>query len=92
MSHILLQFSNKVADGNHKRVLSLDEKMAARNVKADFAYLSALWAPSADEEAYRMTVDWNHWVGNRMLNYETIPTNDEHRSSPLTIVGREIFF
>jgi hypothetical protein len=36
--------------------------MAKRNAKADFAYMNAIWAPHADEEAFRMMVDWHHWV------------------------------
>ncbi|KAI0808724.1 Presilphiperfolan-8-beta-ol synthase [Xylaria sp. FL0064] len=50
------------ADAWAAMVYNLDEKMTKRNVKADFAYMNAIWAPHADEEAYRMMVDWHHWV------------------------------
>ncbi|KAI0487794.1 Presilphiperfolan-8-beta-ol synthase [Xylaria cf. heliscus] len=50
------------ADAWAAMVYNLDEKMAKRNAKADFAYMNAIWAPHADEEAFRMMVDWHHWV------------------------------
>ncbi|KAJ8118391.1 hypothetical protein ONZ43_g3998 [Nemania bipapillata] len=50
------------ADSWAAMVYDLDEYMAKRNAKVDFAYMSALWAPHADKEGYRMVVDWNHWV------------------------------
>ncbi|KAI0975940.1 Presilphiperfolan-8-beta-ol synthase [Xylaria arbuscula] len=50
------------ADSWAAMVYNLDEKMTKRNVQADFAYMNAIWAPHADEEAYRMMVDWHHWV------------------------------
>ncbi|KAI1267885.1 Presilphiperfolan-8-beta-ol synthase [Xylariaceae sp. FL1019] len=50
------------ADAWAAMIYDLDEKMAKRNAKADFAYMNAIWAPHADEEAYRMMVDWHHWV------------------------------
>ncbi|TGJ85574.1 hypothetical protein E0Z10_g3222 [Xylaria hypoxylon] len=50
------------ADAWAAMIYNLDEKMARRNAKADFAYMNAIWAPHADEEAYRMMVDWHHWV------------------------------
>ncbi|RWA13226.1 hypothetical protein EKO27_g1845 [Xylaria grammica] len=50
------------ADAWAAMIYKLDEKMAKRNSKADFAYMNAIWAPHADEEAYRMMVDWHHWV------------------------------
>ncbi|KAI0111201.1 Presilphiperfolan-8-beta-ol synthase [Nemania sp. FL0031] len=50
------------ADAWATMVYDLDVHMAKRNAKVDFAYMSALWAPYADEEAYRMIIDWNHWV------------------------------
>ncbi|KAF2971668.1 hypothetical protein GQX73_g1886 [Xylaria multiplex] len=50
------------ADAWAAMVYNLDEKMAERNAKADFAYMNAIWAPHADEEAFRMMVDWHHWV------------------------------
>ncbi|KAI3334512.1 Presilphiperfolan-8-beta-ol synthase [Ustulina deusta] len=50
------------ADAWAAMVYNLDKKMAKRNSKADFAYMNAIWAPHADEEAYRMMVDWHHWV------------------------------
>lgn len=48
------------------RVLHADEKWAAKNTKADFAYLVALWAPYCDEEALRMMTDYNNWVRRSM--------------------------
>ncbi|KAI0424115.1 Presilphiperfolan-8-beta-ol synthase [Xylaria sp. FL1042] len=50
------------ADAWAAMVYNLDENMAKRNAKADFAYMNAIWAPHADAEAYRMMVDWHHWV------------------------------
>ncbi|KAI1746642.1 Presilphiperfolan-8-beta-ol synthase [Xylaria castorea] len=50
------------ADAWAAMIYNLDETMAKRNAKADFAYMNAIWAPHADEEAYRMMVDWHHWV------------------------------
>lgn len=50
------------ADSWIKRVLHADERWAAKNTKADFAYLVALWAPYCDEEALRMMTDYNNWA------------------------------
>ncbi|KAI8624673.1 Presilphiperfolan-8-beta-ol synthase [Xylariaceae sp. FL1651] len=50
------------ADAWAAMVYKLDENKAKRNAKADFAYMNAIWAPDADEEAFRMMVDWHHWV------------------------------
>lgn len=44
------------------RVLSLDDKTARKNAKADLALLSAAWVPSADAAGCRLMADWNHWV------------------------------
>ncbi|RYP24797.1 hypothetical protein DL765_000343 [Monosporascus sp. GIB2] len=50
------------ADAWIARVYKAGEKWAARNSKVDLAYLASIWAPTCDEEALRMMVDWNHWV------------------------------
>ncbi|KAJ8132310.1 hypothetical protein O1611_g1315 [Lasiodiplodia mahajangana] len=50
------------ADAWAATVYDLDEHTAKRNERVDFAYMSALWAPYADEDAYRMVIDWNHWI------------------------------
>ncbi|KAM0803199.1 Presilphiperfolan-8-beta-ol synthase [Usnea florida] len=43
-------------------LLRESDKWAARNSKADLAYLASMFAPSCDEDALRMVVDWSHWV------------------------------
>lgn len=55
-------FPNEVQVDLANRVLQADDKWVARNSKADFAYMAAIWAPSCDEEALRLIIDWNHWV------------------------------
>ncbi|GAW26064.1 putative pentalenene synthase [Rosellinia necatrix] len=50
------------ADAWAAMVYNLDDKVAKRNCEADFAYMNAIWAPHADEEAFRMMIDWHHWV------------------------------
>ncbi|KAF9240966.1 hypothetical protein DTO012A7_160 [Penicillium roqueforti] len=39
-----------------------DKKWASRNTRVDLAYLASIWAPTCDQEALRMMIDWNHWV------------------------------
>lgn len=60
--------------------------MAKRNAKADFAYMNAIWAPHADEEAFRMMVDWHHWVSYDTLLCCMSTSNGNFRSSRSTIV------
>ena len=36
--------------------------MAELYAKADFAFISAIWAPYADKEALRTLTDWQYWV------------------------------
>ncbi|KAH8844670.1 hypothetical protein MCOR27_011710 [Pyricularia oryzae] len=44
------------------RTLNLTPLQALRNSKADFTFLVSWWAPSADAEAVRTMVDWQHWA------------------------------
>ncbi|KAI1127081.1 Presilphiperfolan-8-beta-ol synthase [Nemania abortiva] len=44
------------------QIMNWDEKASARNAQADFCYLVSIWAPTADEEALRMMLDWSYWV------------------------------
>lgn len=55
-------FSNEAQVDLTNRLLQADAKWAAKNSKADFAYMAAIWAPSCDEEALRVIADWNSWV------------------------------
>ncbi|KAJ6002360.1 Presilphiperfolan-8-beta-ol synthase [Penicillium sp. IBT 35674x] len=50
------------ADAWITKIIQADEKWASRNSRVDLAYLASIWAPTCDEEALRMMVDWNHWV------------------------------
>lgn len=66
-------FPNEVEIDFANRLLRADEKWAARNSKVDLAYLASIWAPSCDEEALRVMVDWNHWVRLIInLSYEPV--------------------
>ncbi len=44
------------------RILRVDDKWAAKNSKVDLAFMASIWAPSCNEDALRVMVDWNHWV------------------------------
>ncbi|KAI2606579.1 Presilphiperfolan-8-beta-ol synthase [Hypoxylon sp. NC1633] len=44
------------------RIMNMDEKMCARNVRTDLCYMTSIWVPNADEEALRVMLDFNHWV------------------------------
>ncbi|KAI1091352.1 Presilphiperfolan-8-beta-ol synthase [Rostrohypoxylon terebratum] len=44
------------------RVMNMDERTQVKNREADLCYISAIWAPDADEDALRFILDWNHWV------------------------------
>ena len=57
-----IELSNKSAVNIAYRIMQADDKWAARNSKADLAYMASIWAPSCDEEALTMMGDWNHWV------------------------------
>ncbi|KAI0533379.1 Presilphiperfolan-8-beta-ol synthase [Xylaria digitata] len=48
-------------DGWIAKIMSFD-KTSAKNIRVDFCFLSSIWVPNADEEALRMTLDWNHWI------------------------------
>ncbi|KAI4254073.1 MAG: hypothetical protein LQ352_003319 [Teloschistes flavicans] len=50
------------ADSWVTKVIDADETWDSKNRKVDLCYLASIWAPSCDEEALRMMVDWNHWV------------------------------
>ncbi|KAK8032164.1 isoprenoid synthase domain-containing protein [Apiospora arundinis] len=40
-----------------------NEKQAARNSRADFAYMVSWWVgPHCDAECLRTMIDWNHWA------------------------------
>lgn len=43
----------------------MDKRTAKILTKANFAYLISLSAPLADEEAFRMGVDWCIWVRDK---------------------------
>ncbi|KAL9599822.1 MAG: hypothetical protein Q9219_003608 [cf. Caloplaca sp. 3 TL-2023] len=53
-----------------QRVMEKDEKWGQRNSRVDLCYLASMWAPYADEDALRMMLDWNHWVGIRYGSFE----------------------
>lgn len=55
-------FPNDVEVDFASRIMHANDKWAAKNSKVDLAYLASIWAPSCDEEALRMMIDWNHWV------------------------------
>ncbi|KAI0892209.1 isoprenoid synthase domain-containing protein [Annulohypoxylon nitens] len=44
------------------RIMNWDEETYAKYIKADFCYLSSMWAPDADEDALRFMLDLNYWV------------------------------
>ncbi|KAK8001560.1 Presilphiperfolan-8-beta-ol synthase [Apiospora marii] len=45
------------------RILGYSEKQAARNSRADFAYMVSWWVgPHCDAETLRLLIDWNHWA------------------------------
>ena len=44
------------------RIMEKDGIWAQKNSRLDYCYLSAIWAPYADEEALRVILDWNNWV------------------------------
>ncbi|KAI0887012.1 Presilphiperfolan-8-beta-ol synthase [Annulohypoxylon maeteangense] len=44
------------------KLMKWDQKMIAMNTRVDFCYLASLWAPTADEAALRVVLDWAHWV------------------------------
>lgn len=46
------------------RLVKMDARTAKILTKANFAYLISLSAPNADEEAFRMGVDWCIWVSD----------------------------
>lgn len=48
---------------NCNRLVKMDARTGKILTKANFAYLISLSAPDADEEAFRMAVDWCIWVG-----------------------------
>ncbi|CDM27661.1 Presilphiperfolan-8-beta-ol synthase [Penicillium roqueforti FM164] len=50
------------ADAWIAEIIQADEKWASRNTRVDLAYLASIWAPTCDQEALRMMIDWNHWV------------------------------
>ncbi|KAI9369035.1 isoprenoid synthase domain-containing protein [Aspergillus egyptiacus] len=50
------------ADAWITEVIQADEKWSSRNCRVDLAFLASIWAPTCDEVALRMMIDWNHWV------------------------------
>ncbi|KAH7037064.1 isoprenoid synthase domain-containing protein [Microdochium trichocladiopsis] len=50
------------SDADIKRILRLDDKVAFRNSKADFAFLTASWIPDATEDALYVIQIWQEWV------------------------------
>ncbi|KGO43194.1 Terpenoid synthase [Penicillium expansum] len=42
--------------------LQADDKYAAKLSEIDFAYLTAIWAPSCGEDAFQVLVDWSTWI------------------------------
>ncbi|KAJ0299740.1 hypothetical protein COL516b_008856 [Colletotrichum fioriniae] len=49
------------ADSWIATILDLSQAQARKNVQANFAFMNAMWVPYADEEAYRIMIDWNNW-------------------------------
>ncbi|KAI1159663.1 terpenoid synthase [Nemania serpens] len=43
-------------------IMNMDEKTNAKNMRYDMCYFCSICVPTADEEALRMVLDWNHWV------------------------------
>lgn len=54
---------NDIKTDTRLRIIQADKKWASRNTRVDLAYLASIWAPTCDQEALRMMIDWNHWVG-----------------------------
>ncbi|KAK7954637.1 hypothetical protein PG988_015331 [Apiospora saccharicola] len=51
------------ADAWVAEILGYSEKQAARNSRADFAYMVSWWVgPDCDAETLRTLIDWNHWA------------------------------
>ncbi|KAK8017298.1 isoprenoid synthase domain-containing protein [Apiospora rasikravindrae] len=52
----------KEADAWVAEILGYSEKQAARNSRADFAYMVSWWVgPHCDADTLRTLIDWNHW-------------------------------
>ncbi|KAL0940513.1 terpene synthase metal binding domain protein [Colletotrichum truncatum] len=45
-----------------KEIYHLTDAQAKKHSKANFAFMNAIWVPYADEEAFRMMLDWHNWV------------------------------
>ncbi|KAF9878407.1 hypothetical protein CkaCkLH20_03899 [Colletotrichum karsti] len=45
-----------------KEIYHLSDAQAKKHSKANFAFMNAMWIPLADEEAFRVMLDWNNWV------------------------------
>nr|AHY23930.1 terpene synthase [Hypoxylon sp. E7406B] len=43
------------------KLLKMDEKASVKNSRVNLCYLISMWAPTADDEALRMMLDWAHW-------------------------------
>lgn len=75
------------------RVMEKDEKWGQKNSRVDFCYLVSIWAPNADEDALRMMMDWNHWVGSTHAIFNEIydrqsAFNRSFSSMIVSILGR----
>lgn len=56
---------------------NLDDINYTKLIKADLPYFAAVWAPDADEDAYRLACDWVGWVSTytKMVPIRDVPMN-----------------
>ncbi|KAJ8133549.1 hypothetical protein O1611_g72 [Lasiodiplodia mahajangana] len=45
-----------------REIMKMDEKAAAKHMRAQFCYISSLWTPTSDKEGLRLMTDWVNWV------------------------------
>ncbi|KAF3809982.1 Presilphiperfolan-8-beta-ol synthase [Colletotrichum gloeosporioides] len=45
-----------------KDIYHLSDAQAKKHSRANFAFMNAMWIPYADEESFRVMLDWNNWV------------------------------
>ncbi|KAJ0384217.1 hypothetical protein COL922a_008854 [Colletotrichum nupharicola] len=44
-----------------KDIYHLSDAQAKKHSRANFAFMNAMWIPYADEESFRVMLDWNNW-------------------------------
>ncbi|KAI0516858.1 Presilphiperfolan-8-beta-ol synthase [Xylaria bambusicola] len=44
------------------QIMRWDEETRTKYVQVDFCYISSIWVTTCDDEALRLTLDWQYWV------------------------------